>query len=152
RPEVAVGVVSEEVPAAVWRREARAVDKDAPGDAMADAVVVSSGSGVLAEVRRLEAVGITTVSIEDRAVARRQAEHSLSPAPAIVLTIGDEVDLLVADLAHVADPEPSGLRVEPEAERVAESPRPDLGPRRAGHIVRVRRAAGAAGAGRHLRP
>src|SRR5262249_44185356 len=133
-------------------REARAVDEDPPGDALAVAVVVSRGSGVLAEVRRLDAVGTTTVRTEVRAGARRVAERPLSPGPAVVLTLGDEVHLLVADLAHVTDPEASGLRVEPEAERVAESPRPDLGPRRAGHIARVRRAAGAAGAGRHLRP
>ena len=137
RPDVPVGVVAEEVLPAVRRREARAVDEDAAGDALAVAVVVprprrrarrsTSGS----TQSRPSAVGSQVVASGDRV-----AERALAPGPAVVLPLGDEVHLLVADLAHVPDPEPAGLGVEPEPEGVAESPGPDLGARRAGDVAR----------------
>src|SRR5262249_34481780 len=148
--EVAVGVVAEEVPAAVRSGKARAVHEDAAGDALTVAVVVPRGAGVLAEVRRVHASGATAVRAEVGALARRAPRRALAPRPAIVLTLGDEVHLLVADLAHVADPEAAGLSVEPEPERVTKSPGPDLGPGRTGDVVRIRRAPRAAIACRHL--
>src|SRR5262249_60441446 len=87
------------------------------------------------EVLGVDTVGAAAVRPQRVAGADRVAEPSLAERPAIVLALGDEVDLLVGDLPHVGDPEVVGHRVECEAEGIAKAPGPDLGPRLSVHRV-----------------
>ncbi len=106
-PDESLGVVAEEQVSCVLGRERAAAVHRATGDG-----------------RALTGVRVGMDRVDETGAGRRA--HPLLQRPPVVAALDDPIDLLPAEVAHVAAVEVPGDAVELEAPGVAESVRPDL--------------------------